>query len=186
DGVIPARVSAQCVEGMRIFQETLPRALWRSRGVVKIDILVSVVCAQADHVALVSDDVDECVLPIEAADSRITLANGLPGLDGKAERRGVSELETYDWMRNPRRTPVINGQVDTSDFGEPHRPAFPSRRVIRVSPVIAVADVMKSKFIAVDFHPRQLRHVGLPVTIVTRLKCKPPDEHQGEPGEYGS
>src|SRR5262249_62152527 len=95
DGVIPARVSAQCVEGMRIFQETLPRALWRSRGGVKIDILVPVVCAQADHVALVSDDVDECVLPIEAADSRITLANGLPGLEEQAEQRSVTELGTY-------------------------------------------------------------------------------------------
>src|SRR5262249_56342143 len=99
-----------------IFQETLPRALWRSRGVVKIDILVPVVCAQADHVALVSDDVDECVLPIEAADSRITLANGLPGLDGKAERRGVSELGTYGWEGDPTRTPTITSPHHTHDI----------------------------------------------------------------------
>src|SRR5262249_11813688 len=102
DGIIPAWLRAQCVKRTHIFEETLARPVRRSRGVVKVDVLVAVVCPQADHVALVSDKVDECVLPIEAADRRISLANGLSGLDGKAERWRVSELETHDWMCNPR------------------------------------------------------------------------------------
>src|SRR5207247_6432149 len=108
DGVIPARLGAQCIEGMHIFEEPLARPGRRSRQVVKIDVLVPVVGAQADHIALISDEVDECKLAIESADSRITLPDGLPRLDRKAERRRVCELETDDGMRDPRRTPVID------------------------------------------------------------------------------
>ena len=53
---------------------------------IKIDILLAVVCAQADHVALVCHDVDELELAIEPADSRVGLSKLLAYLDGKAKR----------------------------------------------------------------------------------------------------
>ena len=81
DGVIPARLSAQSIEGVYIFEEALSGAIRRNRQVVKVDVLVPVVGAQADHVALISDEVDESILAIESADSRISLADGLPRLD---------------------------------------------------------------------------------------------------------
>src|SRR4029453_6812663 len=165
---------------MHIFEETLPRAVWWSGGVVKIDVFVAVVRAQTDHIPLVSDKIDKCVLPIESADRRITLANGLSDLVEKAERRRVCKLEADEGMCDPWGTPVINGQVDTSDLREPDGARLPARRVIGVSSVVAVADVVKSNFIAVDVRPCQLRHVGLPVTIVTWFQCQPPREYQGE------
>ena len=136
---------------------------------VKVDVLVPVVCAQADHVAFVRDQVDEPKLSVQAADSRITLTDGLACLDRKAERRGICELETDDGMRNPWRTPVIDGQIDAGYLREPHGARFPVRRVIGVGAIIAVADVVKSEFVTVDVRPRQLRHVGLPVAIVARF-----------------
>src|SRR5438046_6098575 len=93
DGVIPARLGAQCIKGMHIFEEPLARPVGRSRQVVKVDVLVPVVGAQTDHIALISDEVDECKLPVEATDSRITLPDGLPRLDRKAERLRVCKLE---------------------------------------------------------------------------------------------
>src|SRR5204863_207976 len=59
DGVIPARFVPQSVERMDVFKETFARVRWRNRRAVKIDILLAVVCAQANHVALVGHDVDE-------------------------------------------------------------------------------------------------------------------------------
>src|SRR5205809_2401155 len=89
DGVIPPRLSAQYIEGTHIFEEPLAGPVRRSREVVKVDVLVPIVGTQADHVALIRDEVDECVLPVEATDSGINLADGLPCLNRKAKRRGV-------------------------------------------------------------------------------------------------
>src|SRR5204862_1988596 len=73
DGVIPARFVPQSVERMDVFKETFARVRWRNGRAVKIDILLAVVCAQADHVALIGHDVDEFELPVEPADSRVGL-----------------------------------------------------------------------------------------------------------------
>src|SRR5437763_16747968 len=89
DGVIPARFVPQSVERMDVFKETFARVRWRNGRPVKIDILLAIVCAHADHVALISDDVDEFELAVEAADSRVCLAKLLARLDGKAEWRPV-------------------------------------------------------------------------------------------------
>src|SRR5438093_10828007 len=119
DGVIPARLSAQSIEGVYIFEEALSGAVRRNRQVVKVDVLVPVVGAQTDHIALISDEVDECILAIESADSGISLADGLSRFDGEKERRCGCELETGNRMRNPWRTPVIDGEIDAGDLREP-------------------------------------------------------------------
>src|SRR5438552_438994 len=142
DGVIPAGLGAQCIKGMHIFEEPLAGAVRRNRQVVKVDVLVPVVGAQTDHIALISDEVDECILAIESADSRISLADGLSRFDGETQRRCVCELETDDGMRNPWRTPVIDGEIDAGDLREPYGTRFPVRRVISVGAIIAVADVV--------------------------------------------
>src|SRR5437773_10406461 len=105
---------------MHIFKEALARAGRRNRQVVKVDVLVPVVGTQANHIALIRDEVDECVLTIQAADSRIRLPDGLPRLDGEAERWCVRELETDDGMSDPWRTPVVDRQIDARDLREPH------------------------------------------------------------------
>src|SRR5436309_9698175 len=101
---------------MNIFKETFARMRWRNGRAVKIDVLLAVVCAQADHVALIGHDVDELELPVEPADSRVGLAKFLARLNGEAQRRRVSELKTDDGMCNPRRTPVIDREVDSGDL----------------------------------------------------------------------
>src|SRR5213596_3225781 len=105
DGVIPARFVPQSVERMDVFKETFARVRWRNRRAVKIDILLAVVCAQANHVALIGHDVDELELPVEPADRRVGLTKLLARLDGEAERWRVSELKTGNGMRYPGRAP---------------------------------------------------------------------------------
>src|SRR5438445_12498524 len=89
DGVIPARFVPQSVERMDVFKETFARVRWRNSRALKVDILLAVVRAHADHVALLGHDVDEFELPVEPADSRVGLAKLLARLDGEAERRRV-------------------------------------------------------------------------------------------------
>src|SRR5437762_8895914 len=112
---------------MDVFEETFTRARRRNRRVVKIDILLAVVCAHADHVALIGHDVDEFELPVKPTDSRVGLAKLLARLDGEAERRRVSELETYDRMRDPGRAPVIDREVDAGDLRDVHGARLPVR-----------------------------------------------------------
>src|SRR5882724_8518442 len=186
DGVIPPRLRSQCIEGTHIFEEPLASSVRRSREVVKVDVLVPIVGTQADHVALISDEVDECILTVEAADSGISLADSLSRLDGEAERRRVCELKTNDGVRNPRRSPVIDCQVDAGDLREPHGARFPVRRVIGVGAIIAIANIVKSKFIAVDVRPCQLRDIRLPVSVIARFQCKPPGEQDAEKNSNSS
>src|SRR5213080_591355 len=143
DGVIPARFVPQSVERMDVFKETFARVRWRNGRAVKIDILLAVVCAEADHVALISHDVDEFELPVEPADSRIGLAKLLARLNGEAERRRVSELEADDGVRDPRRTPVIDREVDASDLRDAHRARLPMRGVVGLCTVVAVPHVVQ-------------------------------------------
>src|SRR5438105_7501567 len=180
DGVIPARFVPQSIERMDVFKETFARVRWRNGRAVKIDILLAVVCAQANHVALIGDDVDELELPVEAPDSRVGLAKLLARLDREAERRRVSELEAGDGMRNPGRAPVIDREVDAGDLGDAHSARLPIWSVVGLGPVIAVAYIVKRYFVALNVGPRFLRHVGLPVAIVGRRKRQPPHEHAGK------
>src|SRR6266704_1003111 len=162
---------------MDIFKETFARVRWQNGRAIKIDILLAVVCAHADHVALIGHDVDECELPVEPADSGVGLAKLLARLDGEAERRRVSELKADDGMRYPGRTPVIDREVDAGDLRDAHSTRLPMRGVVGLGPVIAVADVVQRYFVALNFGPRFLGHIRLPVTIVGRRKRQPPDEH---------
>src|SRR5216110_3385139 len=101
---------------MDVFKETFARVRWRNGRPVKVDILLPVVCAQADHVALIGHDVNEFELPVEPADSRVGLTKLLACLNGEAERRRVSELEAGDRMRDPGRAPIIDREVDAGDL----------------------------------------------------------------------
>src|SRR5437667_3606668 len=180
DGVIPARFVLEGVERMDVFKETFARVRWRNGRAVKIDILLAVVCADADHVALIGHDVDEFELPIEPADSRVGLAKLLARLDGEAERRRVSELKADDGMRDPRRAPVVDREVDAGDLRDAHGARLPMRGVVGLGPVVAVAYVVQRYFVALNVGPRFLGHVRLPVTIVGRRKRQPPHEHATE------
>src|SRR6266700_1827410 len=91
DGVIPARLVPQSVERMDVFKETFARVRWRNGRAIKIDIFLAVVCAQADHVALIGHDIDEIKQPVKPAESRVGLTKRLARLDRGAKRRRVSE-----------------------------------------------------------------------------------------------
>ena len=180
DGVIPTRFVPESVERMDVFKKSFARLRWRNSRAIKIDILLAIVCAQADHVALIGHDVDEFELPVEPADSRVGLAKLLANLDGEAERRRVSELKADDGMRDPGRAPVIDREVDAGDLRDAHGARLPMRGVVGLGPVVAVAYVVKCYFVALNVGPGFLGHVRLPVAIVGRRKRQPPDEHAGK------
>src|SRR6476661_738726 len=96
DCVIPTRCVPEGVERMDVFKKSFARPRWRNSRTIKIDILLAIVCAQTDHVALIGYDVNEFELPVEPADSRVGLANLLAHLDGETERRRVSKLKAHD------------------------------------------------------------------------------------------
>src|SRR5436309_12289284 len=83
-------------------------------------------------------------------------------------------------MRNPRRTPIVNCEIDAGDLRQPHGAHLPVRRVVCRGVIVTVAHVMKSEFIAINVCPRQLRHIGLPIPIVARPECYPPAKHATE------
>src|SRR5947199_7287791 len=153
DGVIPARFVPQSVERTDVFKETFARVRWRNGRAVKVDIFLAVVCAQADHVALIGHNVDEFELPVEPANSRVSLAKLLAYLDGKAERRRVSELEADDGMRDPGRAPVIDREVDAGNLRDAHGPRFPVRGVIGLGAVVTVANIVQGYLVALDLRP---------------------------------
>src|SRR6266550_2932275 len=177
DGVIPARFVPQSIKRMDVFKETLAGARWRNGRAVKVDILLAVVCAQADHVALIGRDVDEFELSVEPTDSRVGLTELLSRLDGEAERRRVSELEAGDGMRDPGRAPVIDRKINAGDLRDPHGTRLPTRCIVGLGPVVAVAYVVQRYFVALNVCPRFLGHVRLPVAIVGRRKRQPPCKH---------
>src|SRR6266705_2195159 len=156
DGVIPAWFVPQSVERMDVFKETFARVRWRNGGAVKIDIFFAVVCAQADHVALIRHDVDEFELPVEPADSRVGLAKFLARLNGETERRCVRELEADDWMCDPGRAPVIDREINAGDLRDAHGVRLPMRGVVSLGPVVAVAYVVQHYFVALNVSPRFL------------------------------
>src|SRR6266481_9836473 len=177
NGVIPARFVPQRVERMDVFKETFARVRRRNGGVVKIDILIAVVCAHADHVAFIGHDVDEFELPVESANSRVGLAKLLARLDGEADRRRIGELKAGDGMRDPGRAPVVDREVDAGDLRDAHSARLPVRSVVSLGPVVAVAYVVQRYFVSLNVGPRFLGHVQLPVAIIGRRKRQPPDEH---------
>src|SRR6266496_4152605 len=89
-------------------------------------------------------------------------------------------------MGDPWRPPVIDCEIDTSDLRETHGARVPVRRVVGRGAIVAVANIVKREFVAVDVRPCQLRHIGLPVAIIAGFECKPPDEDKAEGEEDGA
>src|SRR5438094_409532 len=83
DGVIPARFVPQSVERMDVFKETFARVRWRNSRAVKIDVLLAVVCAHADHVALISHDAS--TTPKRRVTAPILRQNGLTNTSEAAD-----------------------------------------------------------------------------------------------------
>src|SRR4051812_20589200 len=134
---------------MEVFPETGLRVLGSRGRAVKIDILVTEVGADANDVPLVRHQIDQCKLPIETGDGGIRLADLLAGLDGKANRWRVGKLEANDRVSDPRRSPVVDREIDPGDLGEAHGAGVPARRVIRLRAVFAIADVVQRYIIAI-------------------------------------
>src|SRR6478672_3789816 len=175
DGVIPTRCVPEGIERMDVFEKSFARLRWRNSRAVKIDILLAIVCAQTDHVPLIGYDVDEFELPVEPADSRVSLTKLLANLDREAERRCVSKLKADDGMRDPGRAPIINREVDARDLRDAYSSRLPMRRVVGLGSIVAVAYVVECYFVTLNVRPRFLGHVRLPVAIVGGRKRQPPD-----------
>src|SRR6476620_939657 len=83
-------------------------------------------------------------------------------------------------MGDPGRAPVISREVDASDLRDAHGPRLPMRRVVGLGSIVAVANVVKCYFVALNVGPRILGDVRLPVAIVCRRERQPPGEHSGK------
>src|SRR6267378_563752 len=136
---------------------------------VKVNLFAAIVRAKTNDIAFISGDVDELVLPIEAAQRRVILTYRLARFDGDRDRYRVHKLKARDGMRDPGRTPKVDREIDTSEFRQMNDACFPSRRVIGLSAILAVAHIMQSDFVVTNLRPGAARHIRLPRSIFPRL-----------------
>jgi len=182
DRVIPARRVAELVDRADVFEKPRARLRQAGGGPVEIRVLAfSIVRPDADHVPLVGGDVGEVVLSIESADRGIALPLLFPGFDRETKRCRVGEPEADNRVRHPRRAPIIDEHVDAGELREAQLAGLPARGEICFCPVVKVPDVVNGDFVALDFRPRDPRHVGLPLAVRCRLEREPPAEHDGKP-----
>ena len=177
NSVVPTRSLVQSVYGTYVFAKSLLRLGRGSQRVVKINILALIISAQTNAIALFCHNVNERVLPIKTFQSGVLLSNSLARFDGKAEGKAMRKLKADNGMRDPRRTPVIDSQVHSSDLRKPHRARFPARSEIRLGAVVTIPHIVDGELIAVDLCPCSLGYIRLPRTIIARLQGKPPQDH---------
>ncbi len=102
DCVVPTRTAVEGIDGVEVLEETFAHLVhWQSHAVELHVLPMPVVCPDSQYVPLVGNDVDQLVLPVEAADRGVALADFLPRFDGKADGRSVVELEADDGMGHP-------------------------------------------------------------------------------------
>src|ERR1019366_3388128 len=103
--VVPLGMTAKVFDPLQILKEQTACVVWLSERMVEPDIFsLPEVGAQAHHIALVRNQVDEFILAEESAQCGISLANSFSLLDGHRDEcivpRIVPKLKTYGSMRN--------------------------------------------------------------------------------------
>src|SRR5262245_31828023 len=83
-------------------------------------------------------------------------------------------------MRDPRRTPVIDGQVHACDLRKSHLARFPVGREIGRCAVVTISHVVDGDLVAVDVGPRCLHNIRLPCVIVAWFQRQPPRNNNRE------
>ena len=71
-------------------------------------------------------------------------------------------------------------EIDAGNLREAHGARLPVRRVIGLSAVVTVANIVQGYFVALDLRPRELREVELSNGFVARLEAKPPGKNRAE------
>ena len=128
--VVPARPVRQLVHVARGTRAGSPaRARGRAQP-VEVDVLAALVGAQPDQVALVGHHVVELVLAEEAGERGVRLAALAARLDRDRERRPFRELPAHDGVRDVRRAPVGQEEVETGDLRQVERARLPVRREV--------------------------------------------------------
>ena len=170
DRVVPLRVLAQFVGVVEIFQKEFARPLRSGGGVKQVNIFASsIVGTQPDKIAFIGENVKQFILPEKSANRGIALAHLVPGFDGGGNVVIVAKLEAHDGMRDPGRTPVGHEHIDAAKLAQKNSFGKPLAGVVELGTIIAVAKIMNGNLVAINFGPRSLGIVGLPVAIVRRL-----------------
>jgi len=75
------------IQPIEVSQENGASMVRRGRGPIEEDIFaIPIVCAQPDDVALIGGDVDQLVLPVEATEGGVALADRLARFDRDRDR----------------------------------------------------------------------------------------------------
>src|SRR5580704_15803883 len=101
--VIPLRSLVELVGAFDIIEEKGSRP-FRGRGnqVVEIDVFKPVIGAESHDVALVSDNIIEFELPVQAGDCRISLTLRHTRLDRNADVPFRTEIEAHEGVADKR------------------------------------------------------------------------------------
>ena len=150
---------------------------------VEVEIFaLAVVGAQADDVALGTDDGDERELAEESADGGVALAHPLASLDRKGYVVAVAEIETQHGVRDPGRAPVIEEEVEAAEIVEIDLLSLPLAGVVELSAIVAIAKIVNGNDVAVDFGPCGSRDIRLPVRVIGGLQRQPPQHYDQRAG----
>src|ERR1700722_19506331 len=104
---------AKLVEIGEVREEESPHDVRGDIDAVHVDLLIlAVVCAQPNDIALIGGDEDQFVLAEESKDRGVGLPYLVSGFDGKCEMLVIAEVEAHDRVADQRRTPVGEEEID--------------------------------------------------------------------------
>src|SRR5438034_7843578 len=83
-------------------------------------------------------------------------------------------------MRDKRRSPVVQKQVEAAQLAEIVPARFVARREIGFGTVIKVADVMNGHAVTVDVGIGEYGNLGFPIAILAWRNGEPPTDDTGK------
>src|ERR1700746_3202147 len=143
----------QGVDGSQVIDEQPSGTIRFDTGPVKIKLLVAIISPDANHVAFVGDNINQCELFEKTAESGIALTLSHSGLHRNRHMIVCSELETHDWMADQCRTPKVDEEIHSAQFTKIYDLGFPPRLRRLSWFVIKVAQVVNDDLIPVPFRP---------------------------------
>src|SRR5215471_3833769 len=133
-----------------IVQKQTTRPFWRDAGAIQIDLLVRLPIrrAQANHIAFVSDHVDELILLEKPLDRRVVLCALFASLNGDGDIVLFAKAKAHQQVRNGIPRPVGADQVYRLQLLQIERLVVIPRGEIRFRTVHKVTDVVQGNAVA--------------------------------------
>src|SRR5882724_2975705 len=179
-GVVELRLLRELVHRLDVVEQHPSYAIAGSPQRVQVDVLAAVIGSKPDQVALVGHHVVELVLPEEAGERVVGLADLLARLDRDGQVLAVLESPAHDGVGDLRGAPVRQEEVEAVEAREIVGARLPAFREVRLGAVVEVPEIVDREPVPAELAVRRPRDVGEPGSVVARPDRAPPDEKHGD------